>query len=143
MKLKKTLTFALAALYFVMAAFPAQAIGASFSGTSSYYGAQVYRQGSLVSATVNASISISFVSGVDHLPASDYSTGTYVIARALDGTRINVGSEAAYCSPSNLHTTYSFTWGSKKVVSSAEYRFFLNKYPTEAATADFTHNLNQ
>lgn len=136
----------MAALYIITAAVSVSADGIrgdAFSHTMTYSSAQIHCQGSLSGNTVSASISISFIPSLDHPPASDYSSGILVRARDLGGNDVNTGNQISYNSPSNLYSTYSFTWGAKKPITSAECRFFVNEYPTLTAPYAYKKTLNQ
>ena len=93
-----------------------------FAHTTMHNGAQVYRQGSLSGATVTASISLTFVSGVAHLPVSDYSCGIRVEGKNLNGSIIwsrEVKSASMYCS-------ISTDGSSKPVLPKATCKFYLD-----------------
>ena len=142
MSSKKLLTVVLAILMITAASIPMSAEkSASFHQTTSYNGAQVIREGVLNGNTVYSDIAIIFTSA-PHQPVSDYDLGMRVRSYALGGTLIN-DSGFMRDNPTNLHCTYTFVWGSKKMISSGEYKFYLDPGYTEPSTPNYSHTLNQ
>ena len=146
MKLNKLLTVVLAVLFVVTAAVPALADRSStYSHTTMHNGAQVYRHGSISGSTVTASITLSFVSGVAHLPSSDYHTGIMITGYALDGSGLEPeesGICGMYC-----HLTYpSSKTGEKKPLWSADCSSYLDPSPLlslSAQTPTFTDSISK
>jgi hypothetical protein len=92
MKLKKMLTLALAVLFAFAAAFPVGAITGTESHSTTYYGANVSRQGKARLHYVSASMTLTFEDGYSPLPLSDYSCRACVVYYGLDGGYLGRGN---------------------------------------------------
>jgi hypothetical protein len=145
--IKKIACAALCAVMLFCMAVPAFADrSTSFSYTTMHNGAQVYRVGSISGSTASASMTLSFLPNVNHLPPSDYSTAIIVIGYTFGGQYLG---EAASGSPCGMYCSESYTAGSKMPLRSATCKFFLdpnpnfNLYPLSTQTPDYTDALSK
>ena len=146
MKLNKLLTVVLAVLFVITASVPALADrSATYSHTTMHNGAQVYRHGSISGSTVTASIILSFVSGVAHLPSSDYHTGIRITGYALDNSTIS-SEESGVCGMYCQYTYPNPNGATKKPLWSADCFSYLDPSPLlslSAQTPTFTDSISK
>ena len=141
MKLKKSLTLALAALFFVMAAFPVNALGVSFNHTTTYDHDTINRTGSIVVTTASATLTRTLNPNYPSNPASDYSLGIRVRGKNLDNTTLWTDESKN----TGLSCTFTHTGMSKKVLPTAQYWFFIQPDLTQSLALqpyDYTDTLS-